>query len=282
MAAGVWHNAGMDAASRRTFLLPDAAPLSYLDLGSGPAMLLIHGFPGTARRHLGDLIDRYAPSYRVIAPDLRGYGASSPPPRQLSPDFYRRDAADLARLLDHLAVGPAILLGFSDGAESALLLAALRPDLARAVVAWGVSGVISETHLAAVQEWLPVQDWGPERAAWRAQIIADHGEAQLRPLIEGWVQAAAAIVAAGGNICLAEAARIRCPALLINGEGEVGNLPEDVQRLAAAIPNARLRFAAGAGHAVHWQHPEWFGAQVDAFLAEIGAASQPSSSTTGS
>lgn len=282
MTAGLWHNAGMDAVSRRTFLLPDGAPLSYLDQGSGPAMLLLHGFTGTARRHLGELIDYYAARYRVLAPDLRGYGASSPPPRRLSPDFYRRDAADMACLLDHLAVGPAVVLGFSDGAESALLLAALRPDLARGAAAWGVSGVISAEHVVAVQDWLPVQAWGLERAAWREEIIADHGEGQWQPLIEGWVQAATAILAAGGNICLEEAAHIRCPVLLINGEGEEGNLPQDVQRLAAAIPGARLHFVSQSGHAVHRQQPQRFLALVDAFLAELAAAPQPSSSTTGS
>lgn len=253
--------------SQHTLHLPDGARLAYIDQGAGPLLLLMHGFPGTARRHFGDLIEHYAATYRVLAPDLRGYGASRPPPRSFPPGFYHLDAADMARLLDAVGAGPALVMGFSDGAESALLLAAARPDRVRAVVAWGVSGVISPAHLDAVSDWLPVEAWGPERAAWRAQIIADHGQAQLRPLIEGWVAAARAIVAAGGNICLHEAPAIACPVLLLNGSEERGNQPADVRRLAAAIPGCRLVFVPGSGHAVHRQQPAPFHALVAPFLA---------------
>ncbi len=104
--------------------LHDGALLAYHDLGSGPPLLLIHGFTGTARSHMGVLIDNLKHGYRVIAPDLRGYGASRPPNRTFPPDFYQRDAADMAELLDILQPGPVVVLGFSDGAESALVLAA--------------------------------------------------------------------------------------------------------------------------------------------------------------
>ncbi|MCO6453537.1 MAG: alpha/beta hydrolase [Caldilineales bacterium] len=254
---------------RTTITLPDDAIISYLDLGSGPPMLMLHGFTGTARRHLGALIDHFAKSYHVIAPDLRGYGASRPPNRDFPPDFYPRDADDMAALLDALDLGPAIVLGFSDGAESAILLAASRHDLVRAVVAWGVSGRMPPEHLAAVENGLPVSAWGPERAVWRANIIADHGEEQLEPMIEGWVRATEAIAAAGGNICMEEASDVLCPVLLINGEGEVGNLPEDVERLAARISDCRLEFVAGTGHWVHTEQSERFVALMEDFLGML-------------
>lgn len=230
-------------------------------------LVLLHGFTGTAQRHLGSLIAALAPEYRVLAPDLRGYGASRPPNRDFPPDFYRRDAADVAWLLETLLPGErGILLGFSDGAEVALLVAALWPDRVAGVVAWGVSGVISAEHLEAVRDWLPVSAWGPERAAWREQIIADHGAEQLESLIAGWVAAAHAIAAAGGNICLEEAAAIRCPVLLINGDREVGNTVRDVTRLATRIPNCQLEFMPNCGHAVHREQPDAFLARVRGFL----------------
>lgn len=245
------------------------ARLAYLDAGQGDPLLLLHGFTGTAQSHLGALIAHLRAGYRVIAPDLRGYGASRPPPRDFPPDFYQRDAADMAALLDALGAGPAVVLGFSDGAESALLLAARRPDLVRGVVAWGVAGVIAPAMVAAAERWLPLEAWGPERAAWRDEIIATQGADQFAPLITGWVAAARAIAAAGGNICLDEAHRIACPVLLINGAGEVGNPLEDVQRLAGRIARCRLEIVPESGHAVHWDQPERFATLVEAFLAHL-------------
>ncbi|MCZ7671284.1 MAG: hypothetical protein M5U34_31195 [Chloroflexi bacterium] len=69
------------------------------------------------------------------------------------------------------------------------------------MVGWGISGVISPEMLDSVQAWLPV----PDKAEWRIwhkQIAAWHGEAQVRPMIEGWVNAATAIKAQGGNVLL--------------------------------------------------------------------------------
>jgi valacyclovir hydrolase len=246
-------------------------PFSYLDLGPASArpLLFIHGFTGTALGDLGDLITEFAVDYHVIAPDLRGFGASRPPNRDFPPDFYERDAADLAALLDQLALGPVTVLGFSDGAEASLLLAAARPDLVRGVVAWGVSGVISPEELAAVEGWLPVSAWGPERAAWRQQIIERHGVEQLESMIEGWVGAARAISARGGNICYEQVALIECPVLLLNGDGEVGNTPRDVRRLAERIPGARLVFVADSGHAIHRDQPATLRGYIRDFLAEV-------------
>ncbi len=250
----------------QTITLTDGATIAYHDVGQGPALLLMHGFTGTARAHLGGLIDDLQADYRVIAPDLRGYGASRPPVRNFPPDFYARDAADMAELLDQLAPGPVVALGFSDGAESALLLAAARPDLVRGVVAWGVAGVISPQMAVAAQAWLPVANWGPSRAAWRAEIVALQGEVQVEPLIGGWAAAAAAILAQGGNICYDQANQITCPALLINGDGEVNNLPADVQRLAARIPQGRLVVVPASGHSIQDDQPAQLRTLIRDFL----------------
>lgn len=254
--------------TRQTIAIADNTHLSYLDLGQGEPLLFIHGFTGTALGDLGNLIAEFEAGYHVIAPDLRGYGASRPPNRDFPPDFYERDAADLAALLDRLALGPVTVLGFSDGAEVSLLLAAARPDLVRGVVAWGVSGVISPEELASVERWLPVAAWGPERATWKQQIIERHGAEQLTSMIEGWVGAARAITARGGNICYQQAALIECPVLLLNGDGEVGNTPRDARRLAARIPRAQLEFVAGSGHPIHRDQPAVLLDHIRRFLAE--------------
>ncbi len=248
----------------------DGIRIYYLDEGTGPPLLLIHGFTGTALADHGRLIDELRPTNRIIAPDLRGYGASRPPDRDFPTDFYQRDAADMAALLDKLACGPVVVLGFSDGAEVALLLAATRPDLVRGVSAWGVCGVISPEELTAVQSWLPVSAWGMERQAWKTNIIERHGAEQLEPMITGWVAAAQAIRERGGDISFNTANNIRCPVLLLNGDGEVGNTPQDVGRLAARIPDCRLEFIADCGHAIQRDQPDLLIAHIHRFLADLG------------
>ncbi len=295
--------------SHSSITLPDGARVAYLhnlanppvpppapppapppgDAGSAfntkPPLLLLHGFTGTAQTHMAPQLKAFA-NYPLIAPDLRGYGASQPPHRDFPANFYARDASDAATLLDHLRDQGAlpgalpgdqrvVVLGFSDGAESALLLAAQRPELVCGVVAWGVCGVISAAMVESVQRWLPAdpaRDYWQQRAEWREEIVTQHGSEQFAPMIEGWVRAAAAIYEAGGNICLDEADRIECPVLLLNGVGEIGNPPADVQALKARIPQSRLEFVPNSGHAIHEDQPDAFLSLVQAFLAEIDQA----------
>ncbi|MBK8988691.1 MAG: alpha/beta hydrolase [Chloroflexi bacterium] len=255
----------MIQTQQHKIMLPDGATLAYVDIGAGRPLLLMHGFTGTARAHLGWLIDTLQTHTRVIAPDLRGYGASQPPPRDFPPDFYQRDADDMAALLRHVNCGPVVVMGFSDGAESAILLAATYPELVAGVVAWGVSGVISQAMLNAVKARVPVPA-KPHWGQWQQQIAARHGAAQVEPMICGWNEAAAAIFARGGNICLAEAAQVRCPVLLLNGDGEVGNTLDDVTRLVARLGSGRLEIIPHSGHPIHDDQPDLFIAQVKAFL----------------
>jgi valacyclovir hydrolase len=243
--------------------------LAYIDEGQGRPILFIHGFTGTAGADHGELIAHFQPTHRVIAPDLRGYGASRPPNRDFPPDFYQRDAADMAAFLDALAPGPVAVLGFSDGAEVSLLLAAARPDLVAGVVAWGVCGVIADEEIASIASWLPVAAWGPERQTWKQQIIKRHGAEQLEPMIAGWVAAAHAIHACGGNVSRDTADRIACPVLLMNGDGEIGNPPRDVRILAGRIPNGRLEFIAGSGHAIQRDQPQLLLERLQSFLNDL-------------
>ena len=106
----------------------DGRTLSTWDTGDGTPLLLIHGVGTSGELWQSDLTD-LAADCRVIVYDRRGYGASSPSPR----DWHaHRD--DAAALLDHLNTGPAVVVGYSGGAMVALHLALDRPDLVRALV----------------------------------------------------------------------------------------------------------------------------------------------------
>jgi pimeloyl-ACP methyl ester carboxylesterase len=110
----------------------DGATIHYEVRGDGPPLVL-HAAPMTADA-LAQLADLMASEHTVVTSDPRGIGSSSvdDPACDVTPD---QRADDLARLLDHLDVGPCVLFGSSGGAVSALALASSRPDLASMVIA---------------------------------------------------------------------------------------------------------------------------------------------------
>ncbi len=108
--------------------LPDGRRLATWDRGHGTPLLFIHGVGTPGSLWEADLAD-LADSCRLIVYDRRGYGGSSPSPRDWS--AHRQDAADL---LDKLDPGPAVVVGYSGGSMVALDLALSRPDLGREIV----------------------------------------------------------------------------------------------------------------------------------------------------
>jgi pimeloyl-ACP methyl ester carboxylesterase len=109
--------------------------LAVYEAGSGPAVVLLHGFPGLAFSWRHQIPALAAAGYRVIAPDLRGYGGSDTPQAVEDYDIAHL-TGDLAGLLDALAVERAVFVGHDWGG----LLAWQMPLLHEARVA-GVIGV---------------------------------------------------------------------------------------------------------------------------------------------
>lgn len=101
------------------------SPLGVRDEGSGPAVLLLHGIPGSVRSW-EPVAQLLANDHRVLAPDLLGFGAS---PRPREPALADRQAAVLAATLDHIGVERATVVGHDFGGPVALHLQRARPDL---------------------------------------------------------------------------------------------------------------------------------------------------------
>ena len=97
--------------------------------GTGPALLLLHGFPQNHRCWAG-LAPRFAERFDVLVPDLRGYGDSDAPPDDEDHTTYskRRMAGDLVELLDALGIERAHVLGHDRGARVAYRMALDHPD----------------------------------------------------------------------------------------------------------------------------------------------------------
>jgi 3-oxoadipate enol-lactonase len=105
----------------------DGGSLYYETLGKGPPVILIHG--GFGDRRMWDAqFDTLSQAFRVVRYDHRGFGKSSPPTQAYSP------VADLVKLMDHLELKRANLVGNSMGGTLALDFALLQPDRTGAVV----------------------------------------------------------------------------------------------------------------------------------------------------
>jgi pimeloyl-ACP methyl ester carboxylesterase len=134
----------------------DGITLHVLEQGSGPAVVLCHGFPGLGYSWRHQLPALAAAGYRVIAPDLRGYGRSSVPP---DPSDYDRahTVADLVGLLDALGIEQAVFAGHDFGAALTWDLPQWAPGRVRALMQLSVpratqSPVLPSRAFAALAE----------------------------------------------------------------------------------------------------------------------------------
>jgi len=233
----------------------------YEESGSGNPVLLLPGLAGSIAE-LSALTQVLAADYRVIAADLPGSGRSEPIPRDYTATqtatYYEDDAHSFVALLQHLGTGPTHLVGFSDGGEVALLMAALTPDVARSVVTWGAVGTMTEQDLPMIMVMANmVDDPIPPLQSFREYLVATYGEADARAMTQSVARAARAIIESGGDISLSKVGHITAPVLLIVGENDFIARPELVSQLAALIPASESMVVEGAGHAVHEDKPEW-------------------------
>jgi valacyclovir hydrolase len=245
----------------------DGQRIYYEDRGRGDTVVVLPGWGGSII-DLDRLRRELVTGFRVLAVDLPGSGRSQPQPRHYAPTYYQDDAATLLGLLDELRVDAAHLVGFSDGGEEALLMAALQPARALSVVTWGAAG-----QVAAAPEVLhglahllddPIEELKP----LAAYLAEKHGAEAARIMARSWAGALTAVIDAGGDISGSKVSGIRCPALLITGTHDPFCPPDMVRRLAEAVPRGRYLEAFGAGHDVHLSHGGWLVSTIAAWLGD--------------
>lgn len=161
--------------------------LHIAEAGSGPLVLLLHGFPQFwwAWRH--QLVDLAEAGYRVVAVDLRGFGASDKPPRGY--DGFTL-AADVAGLIRALGERNAVVVGHDWGGVLAWTAATLHPRVVRRLV------IVSTPHPLRMRSAVVTEPRGQLRAVRHALAfqLPRYGEAQLTRddgryvdgLLRGW------------------------------------------------------------------------------------------------
>lgn len=148
--------------------------LSYEDYGSGRVALLIHGSPGNAKAW-ARVGERLAPRYRVVAPDLPGYGETTPQPSAQEPDVGY--ASELVEALIHHVGPPAVLAGHSYGGVVALAVAlrgnvpvralALFEPVALKLLAMGDESATYATAKAVFDDYISSFEQSDDRAGAR-------------------------------------------------------------------------------------------------------------------
>jgi pimeloyl-ACP methyl ester carboxylesterase len=206
-------------------------------------------------------VDQLAPRYRVLAPDLLGYGESGSWPAG-HPFHFRQDVAFLQSLLaDETA--PVHVVGHSYGGLLALQLALHAPELVRSVAAYepvafsvldpaGVTDAPNdlqwkwEPGADGVDEaWLRrFVDWWSGPGAWDRLGAATRGGF----LAVGWKLYQEVLSLARDTTSAAEYAAIRVPVLLLAGATSPPVEHRIIETLAAALPRALVRIFPGVGH----------------------------------
>lgn len=253
--------------------------LSYRDVGEGEPLLLLHAFPLSGRMWEPQM-EALADRWRLLVPDLSGFGDSEP-----APEICRMTdmAEDAAALLDHLAIRRTVLGGLSMGGYVALAFAETHPDRLRALVlahtrAGADAPEARDRRLATARDVLEKGSGILVDTAAPRLVGATTRSARPEVLarIQGWVAAAPPQGVAAAQRGMAERpdrtpvlARIAVPALVVLGEEDELVPPEESRRMAEAIPGARTVELAACGHLGNLERPGEFNRALGDFLSNL-------------
>jgi pimeloyl-ACP methyl ester carboxylesterase len=219
--------------------------IHYREVGSGEAVVLVHGFASTAEHNWGGTgwIAALSEKYRAIAPDVRGHGLSDKPH---SPEAYGYASmgADVTRLMVHLGIERAVLVGYSMGSSIAIELMLTHPERFRAIVLGGIAyddGLEDKADRDAIAEAYRADDpaaiKSPVAKAYRR--FAESMPNDLKAL-------AALIDGERAPFDPARLAAVRTPVLIVVGTNDIAI--GDPKPLAKMIPGARLVMLEGRDH----------------------------------
>jgi len=224
--------------------------------GDGPPVVLLH--PGIADSRVWDgLWQPLTATHRVIRYDVRGYGGS--PPATEAYDWVR----DLCRVLDHVGLNSAHLVGNSNGGATALTLAVQQPARVRSLVllAAGISGYPWPEEPELEQRWQAVVSSGDPDAL--VELMLDLWCAAGRePMVRDLVASASR-----GEIgqhahwraldpVWEELDRLAVPTVVMIGDRDPASMIEANLAAAERIPGARLLRLPGVDHLPQLRVPD--------------------------
>lgn len=250
--------------------------IAYADEGTGPVLVLLHAFPLDSGMWQ-DQCRAFADGYRVIAPDLPGFGGSA-----ASPGLTIESAADVvAELLDHLGVNERVAVcGLSMGGYVALAFARLYPQRLRALILADTKPDPDDDAAREVRNAMiaAVSSKGPQAVIDKLlpKLLAA-GTQQTRPEVAQQVRAIAERQSTQGIVAALEALRdrpdaaaslphISVPTLVIVGEEDQVTPVDKAEAMSRAIPDCRLSVLPACGHLSNIENPNAFNSTARPFL----------------
>lgn len=256
--------------------------IGYDDEGEGEPLVLIHGHPFD-RSMWRPQVSRFSQEgWRVIAPDLRGYGQTTVVPGKTTLEVFARD---IATLLDRLHVDEIVLGGLSMGGQIVMEFYRLFPDRVRGLVLADTSPQAETASGKKLRhdtaERLMREGMAPFADEVLPKMIARHNIGGLPAVAEhvlGMMRgtnakgAAAALLGRAERRDYVEMLRqISVPTLVVVGQHDEFTPVSDAQLMYELIPDATLVVVEGAGHMPNLERPDVFNRELAQFLGKVRA-----------
>jgi len=253
--------------------------LAYTDVGAGPPIVLIHGYPFN-RSLWTEQTEALNSKYRVVAPDLRGFGESDSSEGTAT---MARMAEDVAALMDALAIERAVIGGLSMGGYVALAFARMFPARVKALVLADTRAqadseegkqtrhqqaekALSEGMAGIADAMLP-KLLTPDTVSKRPELVKRVRDMMLKTKPEG---AAAALLGMAERDDQTEfISSIRVPALILVGREDAITPVADSEKMQSRIEGSRLVVIENAGHVSNLEQTEQFNDALLGFLSTV-------------
>jgi len=258
--------------------------LEYYIEGSGPPLLLIMGFAGSAHSWGVPFVERLSRDFSVIRFSSRGTGDSDKPADQTTVPMM---ADDSVALLDALGIEKAHVVGISMGGMIAQEVAISHPERVNGLVL-GCTGLGAPKMVtadaatsAAMTPDLSLPREEIIRRSWYALVsdsFVTSGHAFLEGMVASfmeWPTPMETIVkqamAIGGFSTVGRGGSISAPTLVIHGTLDRLVPPANGDYVHAEIPGSELRSIEGVGHMFFWEKPNESAAMITEFLSRVPA-----------
>lgn len=272
-------------------LMSDGTSLHYRDVGTGPVVLLVHGWAASGD-FFDTLVDHLAGDFRVVIPDLRAHGATPAGPGPLDIELL---ASDMQALIEALDLTRITALGWSMGATvlwdmivrygharfAGLVIEDMSPRILN-TRDWAL-GMATGMDIAGSGRAIEAMrnDWPAYAAAFAPRMFA-RGRAGREPdMIADMIArlsqrdgpAMADLWLSMANQDLREALpAMNLPTLVTFGERSEAYGPETSRYLVEALPDAQTIAFSKSGHAPHLEEPKEFASAVAQFASRAHAA----------
>jgi pimeloyl-ACP methyl ester carboxylesterase len=236
----------------------DGARIWYATYGSGPPAILLHGGLGHSGNWGYQVPALVRSGYRAIVIDSRGHGRST---RDTRPFTYELMASDVAAVMDTLNLEKASLVGWSDGACTALILASKAPTRAA-----GVFFFACNMDPSGTKEF----EFTPIIGRCISRHMKDYAQLSATPdQFDEFSDAVGLMQRTQPNYSANDLVQISVPVAIVHSEHDEFIKREHAEYLAQNIPNAEFIFLPNVSHFAPLQRPEQFNGAMLAFLGKV-------------